>query len=181
MVVDGLMRTLELSQVALARFDDDGISKTGETDRQTDTRPLLYTVAAGGLVRTLELRQVALARLDDGRCRDLARRVHPVDAGDVDVVESVELLGRRADVRLALVELVQVRHQRPVESVDPTYAVLQHRRVADHRPSQLHRYKQEAQLSPRDRAMRRVNRNLANCHATVQKLLIRQVLTKSMV
>ena len=40
---------------------------------------------------------------------------------------------------------------------------------------------QEAQLSPRDRAMRRVNWNLANCHATVQKLLIRQVLTKSMV
>jgi len=39
----------------------------------------------------------------------------------------------------------------------------------------------EAQLSPRDRAMRRVNWNLANCHATVQKLLIRQVLTKSMV
>ena len=40
---------------------------------------------------------------------------------------------------------------------------------------------QEAQLSPRDRAMRRVNWNLANCHATVQKLLIRQLLTKSMV
>ena len=40
---------------------------------------------------------------------------------------------------------------------------------------------QEAQLSPRDRAMRRVNWNLANCHATVQKLLIPQVLTKSMV
>ena len=40
---------------------------------------------------------------------------------------------------------------------------------------------QEAPLSPRDRAMRRVNWNLANCHATVQKLLIRQVLTKSMV
>ena len=40
---------------------------------------------------------------------------------------------------------------------------------------------QEAQLSPRDRAMRRVNWNLANCHATVQKLLIRQVLTNSMV
>ena len=40
---------------------------------------------------------------------------------------------------------------------------------------------QEAQLSPRDRAMRRVSWNLANCHATVQKLLIRQVLTKSMV
>ena len=39
---------------------------------------------------------------------------------------------------------------------------------------------QEAQLSPKDRAMRRVNWNLANCHATVQKLLIRQVLTKSM-
>ena len=43
------------------------------------------------------------------------------------------------------------------------------------------RKEQEAQLSPRDRAMRRVNWNLANCHATVQKLLIRQVLTKSMV
>ena len=41
--------------------------------------------------------------------------------------------------------------------------------------------KQEAQLSPRNRAMRRVNWNLANCHATVQKLLIRQVLTESMV
>ena len=40
--------------------------------------------------------------------------------------------------------------------------------------------KQEAQLSPRDCAMRRVNWNLANCHATVQKLRI-QVLTKSMV
>ena len=41
---------------------------------------------------------------------------------------------------------------------------------------------QEAQLSPRDRAMRRVNWNLASCHATVlQKLLIRQALTKSMV
>jgi len=39
--------------------------------------------------------------------------------------------------------------------------------------------KKEAQLSPRDGEMRRVNWNLANCHATVQKLLIRQVLTKS--
>jgi len=36
--------------------------------------------------------------------------------------------------------------------------------------------KQEAQLSPSDRAMRLVSSNLANCHATVQKLLIRQVL-----
>jgi len=39
-------------------------------------------------------------------------------------------------------------------------------------------YKQKAQLSPRDRAMRRVSRNLANCHATVQKLLVRQVLNQ---
>ena len=38
---------------------------------------------------------------------------------------------------------------------------------------------QEAQLSLRDRAMRRVSWNLANCHATVQKLLVRQVLDKS--
>jgi len=37
---------------------------------------------------------------------------------------------------------------------------------------------QEAQLSQRDRAMRRVSWNLANCHATVQKLLVRQVLNK---
>ena len=39
---------------------------------------------------------------------------------------------------------------------------------------------QEAQLSPSDRAMRLVSSNLANCHATAQKLLIRQVLTKLM-
>ena len=38
-----------------------------------------------------------------------------------------------------------------------------------------------AQLSPSDRAMRLVSSNLANCHATVQKLLIREVLTKLMV
>ena len=38
--------------------------------------------------------------------------------------------------------------------------------------------KQEAQLSPSDRTMRLVSSNLANYHATVQKLLIRQVLTK---
>ena len=41
--------------------------------------------------------------------------------------------------------------------------------------------RQEAQLSPSNRAMRLVSSNLANCHATVQKLLIRQVLTKLMV
>ena len=40
---------------------------------------------------------------------------------------------------------------------------------------------QEAQLSPRDRTMRIVSSNLAIYHATVQKLLIRQVLTKPMV
>ena len=40
---------------------------------------------------------------------------------------------------------------------------------------------QEAQLSPSDHAMRLVSSNLANYHATVQKLLIRQVLTKPMV
>jgi len=36
----------------------------------------------------------------------------------------------------------------------------------------------EAQLSPRDRVMRRVSLNLANCNATVQKLLVRQVLNQ---
>jgi len=41
--------------------------------------------------------------------------------------------------------------------------------------------RQEAQLSPSDRAMRLVSSNLASCHTTVQKLLIRQVLTKLMV
>jgi len=40
---------------------------------------------------------------------------------------------------------------------------------------------QEAQLSPSDRAMRLVSSNLVNCHATVQKLLIRQVPIKPMV
>ena len=32
--------------------------------------------------------------------------------------------------------------------------------------------------SPRDRAMRRVSYNFANCHAAVQKLLVRQVLNQ---
>jgi len=41
--------------------------------------------------------------------------------------------------------------------------------------------KQETQSSPSDRAMRLVSSNLANYHATVQKILIRQVLTKPMV
>jgi len=45
----------------------------------------------------------------------------------------------------------------------------------------LAHYKQEAQLSPSDREMRLVSSNLANYHATVQKLLIWQVLTKPMV
>jgi len=40
--------------------------------------------------------------------------------------------------------------------------------------------KQEAQLSPRDRAMHCVSWNLANYHAAMQKLLVRQVLNKSM-
>ena len=40
---------------------------------------------------------------------------------------------------------------------------------------------QEAPLSPSDCAMRLVSSNLANYHATVQKILIRQVLTKPMV
>jgi len=33
-------------------------------------------------------------------------------------------------------------------------------------------------LSPRDREMRRVSWNLANCQATVQKLLVLQVLNQ---
>jgi len=44
--------------------------------------------------------------------------------------------------------------------------------------------KQEAQLPQTERAMARVSSrlpNLANYHATLQKLLIRQVLTKPMV
>ena len=48
-------------------------------------------------------------------------------------------------------------------------------------PALLNKKQQEAQLSPRDRAMRLVSSNLANYHATVQKVLKRQVLTKPMV
>jgi len=40
-------------------------------------------------------------------------------------------------------------------------------------------WRQEAQLSLRDRAMRRVSWNLTNWHATVQKLLVQQALNKS--
>ena len=49
------------------------------------------------------------------------------------------------------------------------------------RPVIYYVLRQEAQLSPSDLAMRLVSSNLANYHATVQKLLIRQVLTKPMV
>jgi len=48
-----------------------------------------------------------------------------------------------------------------------------------HSNRQLKHKRQEAQLSPRDRAMRCVSWNFANCHATVQKLLVREVLNKS--
>ena len=48
-------------------------------------------------------------------------------------------------------------------------------------PTGLREPRQEAQLSPSDRAMRLLSSNLANYHATVQKILIRQVLTKPMV
>ena len=66
-------------------------------------------------------------------------------------------------------------------------------RESNARPSESHRgtsyshqvttvnSRQEAQLSPSDRAMRLVSSNLVNYHATVQKLLIRQVLAKPMV
>jgi len=40
-------------------------------------------------------------------------------------------------------------------------------------------HRQYDQLSPRDRAMRCVSWNYANCHATGQKLLVRQVMNKS--
>jgi len=53
--------------------------------------------------------------------------------------------------------------------------------TTDHATPGYSRLKQEAQLSPSDRAMRLASSNLANYHATVQKLLIRQVLTKPMV
>jgi len=52
-----------------------------------------------------------------------------------------------------------------------------HRRCSAYYASSGNNVKQqEAQLSPMDRAMRRVSWNLANCHTTVQKLLVRQVL-----
>jgi len=50
-------------------------------------------------------------------------------------------------------------------------------RRSDHRKS-MPSLKQEVQLSPRVRAMRRVSWNLANCHATVQKLLVQQALNQ---
>ena len=62
---------------------------------------------------------------------------------------------------------------------------LQHRTTTDRGEQEEWKTqrRQEAQLSPSYRAMRLVSSNLANCHATVQKLLtgIRQVLTKLMV
>ena len=65
-----------------------------------------------------------------------------------------------------------------------TSTSIQFRRAGQQGPTRtltaaLKRLIQEAQLSPRDRAMRRVSWNLANCHATAEKLLVRQVLKKS--
>jgi len=50
-------------------------------------------------------------------------------------------------------------------------------KTAKRRITQTH----EAPLSMSDRAMRLVSSNLANCHATVHKLLILQVLTELIV
>ena len=54
---------------------------------------------------------------------------------------------------------------------------IEHRLVIETDTNALDRRRwQEAQLSPRNRAMRRVSWNIVNCRATVQKLLLRQVL-----
>ena len=75
----------------------------------------------------------------------------------------------------------------PIRSIClPTVLFVLYKHVAaatliNGRDLRLSQVPQEAQLSPRDRAMRLVSSNLANCRATVQKLLIRQVLTELMV
>jgi len=66
----------------------------------------------------------------------------------------------------------------PVKYKDGTKVIKDHEGILSRWAEHL---KQEAHLSPSDSAMRLVSSNLANYHATVQKLLIRQVLTKPMV
>ena len=65
----------------------------------------------------------------------------------------------------------------------PVYIYTHTRLTAIFRDYRVSRYQKGTRSSatPRDRAMRLVSSNLANYHATVQKLLIRQVLTKPMV
>ena len=80
---------------------------------------------------------------------------------------------RQNDVKMSI--KCSLFHQNTSENISSQLTA-----VDENRPTH-DQYKQEVQLSLKDRAMRRVNWNLANCHATVQKLLIRQVLTESMV
>ena len=67
----------------------------------------------------------------------------------------------------------------PVDVAEAVIVEIQYLQYS-RRPSKNQK-SQEAQLSPSDRAMRLVSSNLPNYHATVQKLLVRQVLTKPMV
>ena len=59
------------------------------------------------------------------------------------------------------------------------YTYMHTKRFMIHTYIHTHIHNKKTQLSPRDRAMRRVSWNLVNCHATVQKLLVRQVPNKS--
>jgi len=72
----------------------------------------------------------------------------------------------------------QKKHRILVCSAKLTVALYTVRAFHPRSGSGLNSDGQEAQLSLRDRAMRRVSWNLANCHATVQKLLVRQVLNQ---
>ena len=92
----------------------------------------------------------------------------------------------RSHVRLQWVPGVWSHNQKcphgyNVQSAWTVAVGIQHNAKLRTRPITMTEREQKAQLSPRDRAMRCVSWNLANCHTTVQKLLIQQVLTKSMV
>ena len=78
-----------------------------------------------------------------------------------------------------------LRRRRPVSSVTAARKLRSttsrgtYFNIALHVRNHSNSTRQEAQLSPRDCAMRLVSWKLANCYVTVQKLLVRQVLDKS--
>jgi len=115
--------------------------------------------SAGG--RAWSLSDSSQACFSGGASMQLPWTSHPAHSTPADYITC------RPDVCVNLSYWRMQPHQLPHQAL---YA-----RVHGMRPTER---PQEAQLPPRDHAMHRVSWNLANCHAAVQKLLVRQDLNQ---